>query len=156
MILYCSDKAAKGANLTGQAAEEFRAQYAKLFSDFYLDGTDGQSEEELIERWSNEYETNITKFEKKMKEVCEFYVNLTDLNSDGKISLEEYKAQVLAQGLDSFDDKYFNAFPKDEDGEIPNGILLQALEEYYCNSDDNNVSYLEKIICYGFKVIDNI
>ena len=62
----------------------------------------------------------------------------------------------MAQGLESFDDKYFNAFPKTKDGEIQNDVLLQSIFEYYCNDDENNVGRLEKILCYGMKVIDYI
>lgn len=145
--------AAKGANLNGQAADDFRSKFAKLFSEFFLNGTERQTEDELVGRWRCEYETNRIKFEQQMKEVCGSYVRLTDLNSDGNISKDEYKAQLMAPGFESFDDKYFDAFPKTKNGEISNDILLEALVKYYCNSDENNVGRLERIICYGMKVV---
>ena len=119
-------------------------------SNFYL-GTDAETEESLVTRWRKEYNENKSQYEDKVKETFTVYVSLTDLNGDGKISMKEYRAQLGAMGLESF-----NAYPLDEDGTIPSEVLFKGLCEYYYNADETTVSKAEKATCNGFGVNVNI
>lgn len=160
MYLCCffpfSEHAIKERKLKGQAAVDFKAQYVYIFKKFLLGSSEKETEESLLERWVTQYNENKTKFQELVREINTIYVRITDVNGDGSVSREEHKAQLAAMGLDSFDEKFFNAFPKNDDGAIPNELLVDGACEYYCNSDETNVSLLEKATCYGFRMLDDI
>ena len=105
---------------------------------------------------AEEYNKDVVNFRKNVKRLCGELVSMTDINNDGKISKEEFCQLLKAVDLESFDEKYFDAYPKDEDGAVSTHFFLQSWIEYICNSDENNVSHLEKARLYGFRMIDHI
>lgn len=91
-----------------------------------------------------------------MKSLLWIFVHINDIDGNWTISKDEFSAQLTGQGLVTFDEKNFNAYPLDKDGCILKKDLLDGLFEYYCNGDENNVCGLEKATCYRFRLIDNI
>lgn len=156
MFCFFRNNGIKGGNLKGQAANDFRTQFVYSFKRFFLREDEKVTEELFIERLTHEYNDGKIKFMEFVPEMNEIYVRISDLNGDGKISIAEYRKQAEAMGLESFTDKYFNAYPQQEDGTIPNKDFLKSLIELYCNSDQNNVSPLEKAACLGVGMTINI
>ena len=79
-----------------------------------------------------------------------------DMNSDGRISKEEFQTMLNAYGISTHDDKYFNAYPQNMDGTIPIELFIRGFVEFTCNSDENNVSQIEKARLYAYRVINDI
>ena len=147
--MFYRQKTIEGRNLTGQDAEKVKTKYVEIFKAFI--SADQEKEQEFVARWNKEYEDDKTKFLQKLRTILWVYIGTIDMNNDGNISKEEYKAQAKAQGFDSYDDKYFDAFPKNEDGTIPNSVLFEGLFEYYTNDDGGKASPLEVATRSGFK-----
>lgn len=154
--MYCSDKAIESKQLKGEAAVDFRAHFVYVFKEILIKNAKQVTEEEMVERMTNEYTKNKTKFVQDIRTIFGLFVRIIDTNEDGKISKEELQNMMHSYGLHTFDDKYYNSFPHSEDGTIPADLFLQGFCEFVCNDDKDNVSSLERARLYAFRLIDDI
>ena len=142
--------------MTGKAAADYKTGYVDFFKTFFLKGSTQINEDQMVAAMTKQYNMNKQQFEKITKEQYAKLVHVTDIDNDNKISREEIKEALNAMGLHNFDEKYFAAYPTNADGTIDANLFLDSWVQYVCNSDENNVSQLEKARLYGFRMIDNI
>ncbi|XP_052068777.1 sarcoplasmic calcium-binding protein-like [Mytilus californianus] len=151
-----SDRFIESNKLKGEQATEFKTKFLNWFRDFLLKGEEKMTEDGFVKKMREEYQKDGKEFEKSVRKDMSVLVSITDVNKDNMISKEEVREALKAMGLVTFDEKYFNAYPQIKPGFIEANLFLQSWVEYCCNSDDRDVSNLEKARLYGFRMIDSI
>ncbi|XP_071132765.1 sarcoplasmic calcium-binding protein-like [Mytilus edulis] len=151
-----SDRFIESNKLKGEQATEFKTKFVNFFRDFFLKGEEKITEDRFVQKKTDEYQKDGEEFEKSVRKNMSVLVSITDVNKDNMISKEEFIEALKAMGLVTFDEKYFSAYPQIKPGFIEANLFLQSWVEYCCNSDDTNVSNLEKARLYGFRMIDSI
>ncbi|XP_052068629.1 sarcoplasmic calcium-binding protein-like [Mytilus californianus] len=154
-ILF-SDRFIESNNMQGEQAKDYKTKYLDWFRDFFLKGGEKMTEDSFVNKMTEEYNKDGKEFEKTIRQHMSVLVSITDVNKDNMISKDEFVEALRAMGLVTFDEKYFNAYPQVKPSCIEANLFLQSWVEYCCNSDDSNVSNLEKARLYGFRIIDTI
>ncbi|XP_076075486.1 sarcoplasmic calcium-binding protein-like [Mytilus galloprovincialis] len=154
-ILF-SDRFIESNNMKGEQAADYKKKYLEWFRGFFLKGEEKMTEEGFVNKMREAYNRDGKEFEKTVRHHMSILVSITDVNKDNSISREEFGDALKAMGLVSFDNKYFDAYPQVKPGFIEANLFLQSWVEYCCNSNESNVSQLEKARLYGFRIIDSI